>query len=836
MTTRRYSEASLRALIESFGNPIYVAREGRVWAANEAYLEMLGLGREEVEGRFFLDFVRPEDRARFEARYRQREEGTLKEPGPQRYLLPRLGGGGTLEVASHVQEVEVEGLGGALLINCMVLGQRPAELVVAERLVEASVELVAARSEEAVRRVALEGLTAAGFFPRCLLRDGERFRARDGAPPPDDGELALRAMSEGRPVFGRVREGLASVYLPLGTTLSEVLWVSGAGLSPSYGSVLALFAKVVGAALADARLLADVERSRWEMVAVADAARFVAQPEPPSPEDFLSRMAGLLGAEAVLLYVPGSPEGELVLTAQVGLDEELRAVLAAPLGGLSPSAGVARGAVLSNEAEERALMVATGGRLGRGAAMRLMHGGHLRGLLLVLRPPGRPFGGADLRLLGTLSELLMTLLDQRRLRSESARQLADTRLLLDLARTTTATLEVASILDVASDSLVKLLDVSNCFILLHDEQAGVLRGAAASATHRDFFRSVVIPVDEPGSIVASVARERRPISMPDVSKVEGMAQGDLVRRFEEKALLALPLTSRDELIGVVLLDDTRQPRNFDTAFIELAQATCGQIALAIANARLYESLWASYAELAAARAEMVKRERFVALGELSAIVAHEVRNPLGAISNAVASLRRMVKAEGDVAMLLDILSEESDRLNRIVGDLLEFTRPRKPMLQPEDVPRVLQDAVEAVCAQQGASLRVTFSTEVEPGLPRVPMDRHLIRQVLFNVLVNAIQSMPQGGVVRVRARREPLGSRAALRVDVVDQGCGIPTELMHRVFEPFFTTKAQGTGLGLAVVKRNIEEHQGEMTLESTPGRGTTFTFRLPLTQPTSLP
>ncbi|MGZ3458488.1 MAG: ATP-binding protein, partial [Archangium sp.] len=764
------------------------------------------------------------------------EAGALKESGPQRYLLPRAGGG-SIEVATHVQEVELEGLGPATLINCLVLGERPAELMVAERLVETSAELVAARSEEAVRRVALAGLIGAGLSARFLVRDGECFLDREGAPPPEDGALGLRALSEGRPVFGPIRDLSTAVYLPLGTTLSEVLWVCGVGLSPSYGSVLALFAKVVGAALTDARLLADVERGRWEMVAVAEAARFVAQPEPPSPEDFLSRLASLLGADVALLYVPESPEGELALTAQVGLDGELRAALAAPLAGLSPSAVVVRGAMLSREAEELTLEAATGGRLGCGAAVRLTHGGHPGGLLQVLRAPGRPFAAADLRLLGTLSELLMTLLDQRRLRSESARQLADTRLLLDLARTTTATLEVASILDVASDFLVKLLDVSNCFILLHDEQAGLLRGAAASATHRDFFRSVVIPVDEPVSIAARAARERRPIAIPDLAKVDGLGQRELVRRFEEKALLALPLTSREELIGVVLLDDTRRPRPFTPAFIELAEATCGQIALAIANARLYESLWASYAELAAARAEMVNRERLAALGELSAIVAHEVRNPLGVIFNAVASLRRMLKAEGDAAMLLDILAEESDRLNRMVGDLLDYTRPREPMLQCEDVPRVLQDAVDAAQAQQGAtSSRITLSIEVEPELPRVPLDLRLIRRALVNVLVNALQSMPQGGRVQVRARREAHGGKPALRIDVADQGCGIPTELVHRVFEPFFTTKAQGTGLGLAVVKRIIEEHHGEVALESTPGRGTTFTFRLPLTQPTSQP
>ncbi|HSP79421.1 MAG TPA: GAF domain-containing protein, partial [Myxococcaceae bacterium] len=618
-----------------------------------------------------------------------------------------------------------------------------------------------------------EGLRGTGLSARFFAREGEGFRALDGAPLPEDVALGLEALSEGRPVFGGAsRSEPSHVYLPLGTSLSEVLWVAGEGLRPSSSSVLELFAKVVGAALTDTRLLADVERGRWEMVAVAEVARFVAQPEPPTPEDFLARLTSLLGADAAALYSP--EEGRLVLSAQVGLEGDARAALAAPPGALESAASSARGAVLVGEAESRALPRLSAGRLGEGAAVCLSPGEQTRGLLLVLRPPGHPFGSADLRLLGTLSELLVTLLEQRRLRAESSRQLADTRLLLDLARTTAATLEVATILDVAADFLVRLLDVSNCFIMLHDEHARVLRGAAASATHRDFFRTVSIPLDDAGSVAARAARELRPVVVPDVEKESDVLPWEFARLFEERALLVLPLTSREELIGVVLVDDTRRPRPFGPAFIELAEATCGQIALAIANARLYESLWASYAELAATRAEMVKRERLAAVVDLSAIVAHEVRNPLGVIFNAVASLRRMLRPEGDTAMLLDILAEESDRLNRMVGDLLDYTRPREAMLQPEDVHQVLKDALESARALQLAAGGVEFSAEVEPDLPQVPVDRRLMRQALVNVLVNAIQSMPQGGTVRVRARREGHAGRGSLRIDVADQGCGIP--------------------------------------------------------------
>jgi signal transduction histidine kinase len=148
--------------------------------------------------------------------------------------------------------------------------------------------------------------------------------------------------------------------------------------------------------------------------------------------------------------------------------------------------------------------------------------------------------------------------------------------------------------------------------------------------------------------------------------------------------------------------------------------------------------------------------------------------------------------------------------------------------------KVLMDALEAARIQGGPEARsVSYDVEVQPNLPPVHMDRRLIRQALVNVAVNALQAMPQGGTVRVRCRRELHDNRDHVRIGISDQGMGIPTELLHRVFEPFFTTKAQGTGLGLAVVRRILEEHRGEIAVDSAPGRGTTFTIRLPFLPPT---
>jgi len=405
------------------------------------------------------------------------------------------------------------------------------------------------------------------------------------------------------------------------------------------------------------------------------------------------------------------------------------------------------------------------------------------------------------------------------------------RLLLELAQTTAQSLDAASILDAAADFAVRLLEAQAAFIYLVDEKDKALRPRAVSAAARGDFPSGARFEVGDGSIVGRVARDRAPVAIGDVAAVPGSDYSRaMADRYGAQSALGVPMLSREELIGVLLVTDAR-PRHFQPQQVELAQATAGQLALSITNARLYESLRQSYTVLQETRAAMVKRERLAALGELSAVLAHEVRNPLGVIFNAVSSLRRLVP-KGDPEVLLDILAEESDRLNRLVGELLDFARPRALSRQAEDVGRVIQDALEAAGSDPAsANAKVRLVAEVEPGLPAVPMDRRQIRQALVNVAVNALQSMPRGGSLRVLACRDGTGPGGIpqLRIDLADDGAGIGRDLLPRIFEPFFTTKAKGTGLGLAVVKRIIEDHEGSVEVRSEVGRGTTFTFRLPM-------
>lgn len=247
------------------------------------------------------------------------------------------------------------------------------------------------------------------------------------------------------------------------------------------------------------------------------------------------------------------------------------------------------------------------------------------------------------------------------------------------------------------------------------------------------------------------------------------------------------------------------------------------------NRELRHSLHA----LATAQQELVRRERLAALGELSASVAHEVRNPLGVIANSVAALTRLNGPEHNTSReLLGVMGEEVARLDHLINGLLDFARPQVPRLLPQPIEPVVDGALEAVARSQPQATQVQVVREMDPVLPDAPLDAQLLHLALSNLITNALQAMPQGGTLRIGLGQAPArGGMPQARISITDSGPGIPPEVMARLFEPFYTTKASGTGLGLAIVRRIVEAHHGSVDVRSTPGQGTTFIVLLPLAE-----
>lgn len=241
---------------------------------------------------------------------------------------------------------------------------------------------------------------------------------------------------------------------------------------------------------------------------------------------------------------------------------------------------------------------------------------------------------------------------------------------------------------------------------------------------------------------------------------------------------------------------------------------------------------AKTAELEAAHRHMLVVEKMASLGKLAAVVAHELNNPLAGIATYARLLHRRLppaEAEGESGRALALVEREAVRCGEIVRNLLVFSRAAGARFAPERLP-VLFERVAMLVRHKADLQEVRIACEAPPDLPAVECDGSQVQQALLALAVNAIEAMPQGGTLTLRA--EPAGAEVA--VSVADTGVGIPAADLARIFEPFFSTKEEGkgVGLGLSVVYGIVERHHGRIDVRSTPGAGTTFTLRLPLRQP----
>ena len=225
-------------------------------------------------------------------------------------------------------------------------------------------------------------------------------------------------------------------------------------------------------------------------------------------------------------------------------------------------------------------------------------------------------------------------------------------------------------------------------------------------------------------------------------------------------------------------------------------------------------------------------ERLSALGNLAAGVAHEIRNPLSSIKGYATYLTEKVKGDKMAHATGQMLIQETDRLNRVVSDLLSVAKPLHLHLQPASITDLLRQAVRLIkpeAEENNIAIQLVLPSEKAPAERRIMIDADRLVQALFNLLVNAVQATPAGGTVRLALEEIQMdGGAEALAVSVSDTGRGISPQDMSHLFTPYFTTKASGTGLGLTITQQIVEQHGGEIKVYSQPGKGATFTALLP--------
>ncbi len=229
-----------------------------------------------------------------------------------------------------------------------------------------------------------------------------------------------------------------------------------------------------------------------------------------------------------------------------------------------------------------------------------------------------------------------------------------------------------------------------------------------------------------------------------------------------------------------------------------------------------------------AEERMHNAEKLASIGQLSAGIAHEINNPLGVIHCYTRLLKRSLARDGNALSDLAVIEKHIQSCKQIVDGLLSFARREKTEKRETDL-NALALEVLAMVKKQLEKTGISIETRLDPGLPRLILDEGKMKQVLLNLLLNAAQAMPEGGVVSIQTAWDSASSRVELKVE--DSGIGIPEEHIHRIFDPFFTTKrpGEGTGLGLSVSFGIVKEHSGDIAVRSSPGKGSLFTVSLPV-------
>ncbi len=288
--------------------------------------------------------------------------------------------------------------------------------------------------------------------------------------------------------------------------------------------------------------------------------------------------------------------------------------------------------------------------------------------------------------------------------------------------------------------------------------------------------------------------------------------------------ICVPLVVEGDAIGVICADNAYNRKPITEEQVELLSIFASRVALAFANAETYRKLWEKNQQLKETRERLIRSERLAVIGNMAAYIAHEIRNPLVTIGGFARILMREYADHKKVKQHTEIITEEVNRLEKILANIMDFSKPI------ETVKTLIQinELLENTCYLMGPYLKsahIQVSKKFDPSIPKIIVDQTQMKQVFLNLIKNAAESMTQGGKLTVESMTED----EYIKIDFTDTGEGMTPEILQNLFTPFFTTKVDGTGVGLAVSQKIIDDHNGFIKIKSVPKEGTTFSISLPI-------
>lgn len=337
-------------------------------------------------------------------------------------------------------------------------------------------------------------------------------------------------------------------------------------------------------------------------------------------------------------------------------------------------------------------------------------------------------------------------------------------------------------------------------------------------------------------LFSHVMNSREAIHIPDVTQDQRVAP--VPGTAHEGAEYCVPMKLSSQVIGVLTVRFLSECA-FSDADARLLQTLADQTAVALENARLYQIKQEQYRRLQESQTQLVQAAKMGAIGRLAASTAHEINNPLQSVQGCLTLTREALQERHEpqaIARYLDVVENEIDRIATIVSRMRDFYRPSGQEMRATNVPAVLDEVLE-LSRQQLEHNHIEVRRQVAPNLPHIEANPDHLKQVFLNLILNAIDAMPTGGILSLRLENDEIvdskteQKQAAVRVEFADSGEGISPEALDRLFEPFFTTKTHGSGLGLSISYSIITAHHGEISVSSDVGQGTNFTILLPQEQ-----
>lgn len=330
-------------------------------------------------------------------------------------------------------------------------------------------------------------------------------------------------------------------------------------------------------------------------------------------------------------------------------------------------------------------------------------------------------------------------------------------------------------------------------------------------------------------IAGWVIESGKPMVVEDVQRETRFSDRfDRETGFKTRSLICVPLTIRGKTIGALQVINKKNGVPFTEEDTELLTALAQQIAVALDNAKLYQRLEENFQltaeELKVTQRKLIRTERSAAIANLVQAVAHEVRNPIMSIGGFAARMKEGLEEDHKFRRYLDIILQETSRLEKVVQDVKELSEMQTVYLQPANMNDLLSGVIEDFSPAMSRE-SIDLVTDIEENLPTITIDRAQISRALKNIIQNSIEALPTGGTIELKARK----ADSHIRIVVKDSGIGIDEDKFDSILEPFVTSKPTGAGLGLTMVYQIIKNHQGEIDIKRGSDKGIVVTLDIPV-------